>query len=88
MQRERGGEKSADRRGLLRSERGGKGRRAERATPLGRARVAGEGRNAGPSRPKARDERGVELGQGLGGWARFNEGNKDKRKTLLYFSEL
>jgi len=68
--------------------RGGRGRHAGCPRGAGRARVAGEGRNAGPPGSKARDERGVELGQGLGGWARFNEGNKDKRKTLLYFSEL
>jgi len=45
---------------------GARANRAERAAPLGRARVAGEGRDAGPPRPKARGEREGVLGQGLG----------------------
>ena len=67
--RERG-EKSADRRALLRSERGkGEARglsAAERAAPLGRVRVAGGGRVLGRQRPKAGVECGIKPGHGLG----------------------
>jgi len=87
------GEGRAPTSGPYRAVRGGRGRArglsaAERAAPLGRVRVVGEGRRVGPPRPKARGERGVELGQGFWGWARFGEGDINKRKTLLYFSEL
>ena len=91
MQREREGEKSADRRALLRSERGkGEGARAvraERAAPLGRVRVVDGGGKLGRQWPKARDKRGVCWAR-VWGWAKIGEGDKDKRKTLLYFLEL
>ena len=91
MQREREGEKSADRRALLRSERGEGGAawavRAERAAPLGRVRVASEGGELGRQRPNARGERGVCWAR-VWGWAKIGEGVKDKRKILLYFPKL
>jgi len=90
-ERERGRE-SADRRALLRSEReNGEGARvvrvgAGRATGLcaRRGRGAGSWAANGP-RP------GVSAGYSwarVWGWAKIGEGDKNKRKTLLYFSEL
>jgi len=72
--------------------RGGKGEgaravRAERAAPLGRVRATGGGGELGRQRPKARDERGVKLGQGFGVGPKSVKGIKTKEK-LLYFPEL
>ena len=74
-ERERGRE-SADRRALLRSERGkgevcGLSARSGPRHWAACARGAGEGQGAGPPRPKARGGRGGSGRPGFGGWARF-----------------
>jgi len=89
-ERERGRE-SADRRALLRSERG-KGEARGLSTRSGPRQWATCASRAGAgcwadNGPRPVVSAGC-VGPGFGGWARFGAGDKDKRKTLLYFSEL
>jgi len=86
-ERERGRE-SADRRALLHSERG-KGEAPGLSARSGPRHWAACASRAGAecwadNGPRPGVSAGC-VGPVFGGWARFGEGNKDKRKTLLYF---